>query len=99
LKIDIDSEEQFRNFENAIQCIRRNHAFEFSVVYKVSRSGLPHQHITITLPFKVTPWQRIAWQAAMGSDPVRELLSAIRLQRGDILPTLFVEQPEISKCR
>lgn len=35
--------------------------------------------------------QRIAWQAALGSDPVRELLSAIRHYKGDPHPTLFVE--------
>ena len=40
-----------------------------------SSSGLPHRHIIVTLPFKVTQDQRIALQAALGSDRKRELLS------------------------
>lgn len=31
-------------------------------------------------------------EAALGSDPMRELLSSIRLMRGDVHPTLFVEK-------
>jgi hypothetical protein len=95
LQVDIDSDEQYAAFNKSwpIFCRDTQHyALEFPGKRETpSRSGLPRRHITVTLPFEVTPEQRIAWQAALGSDPVRELLSMLRLQRGDEHPTLFVE--------
>jgi len=93
LQIDIDSEEDWARYQKGIACIDRNHVFDYVVDIKPSDSGLPNRHITITLPFSLTPWQRIAFQASLGSDPMRELLSSIRQLRGDIQPTLFVENP------
>ena len=90
LQIDIDSAEQYAAFDKAVLRWNRN-AEPFAVEEHPSMSGLPRRHITLTLPYAVTPWQRIALQAAFGSDPVRELLSAVRLQRRDPHPTLFVE--------
>lgn len=94
LQIDIDSDEHYAAFQRAIACIERNEVFQFEAVEKVSSSGLPHRHITVHLPFQVEPWQRIALQAALGSDPMRELMSAVRMLKGDVHPTLFVEMPD-----
>lgn len=94
LQIDIDSEEHYAAFQRAIACIERNEVFEFEVTEKPSSSGLPHRHITVHLNFEVEPWQRIALQAALGSDPMRELMSSVRMLKGDIYPTLFVEDRE-----
>lgn len=92
LQIDIDSEEHLLSFMSALGVILRNWDTEgIDVEAHPSKSGLPRLHITLTLPFEVSPWQRIALQAALGSDPTRELLSATRLMRGDSHPTLFVE--------
>lgn len=100
LQIDIDTDEQYEVFRKSAACLARNwKALGFRKGLPVveehpSKSGLPRRHITIHLPFEVTPWQRIAFQAALGSDPLRELLSAVRLFRGDEHPTLFVEKPD-----
>lgn len=95
LLVDIDSEEQYETFLANWEVLLRNQSTAFEAKYEEheSRSGYPRRHVIVTLPFDVSPWQRIAWQAALGSDPVRELLSAIRLRRGDVHPTLFVEAP------
>ncbi len=92
LQIDIDTEEHYEAFLAAVEILERNNVFSFSVEEHESRSGYPCRHITITLPFDVTPWQRIAMQSAMGSDPARELLSSLRLLKGDAHPTLLVEE-------
>lgn len=92
LLIDIDSEEDFKQFEEGIDLIQRNISEDIKITnIHPSKSGLPRRHITVTLPFDTTPVERIAWQAALGSDFKRELLSLIRYLRGDIKPTLFVE--------
>lgn len=93
LQIDIDSEEHYAVFLRSAEVLLRNwlDGPDIQVEDHPSSSGHPRRHITLTLPFTVEPWQRIALQAALGSDPVRELLSATRLLKGDIHPTLFVE--------
>lgn len=94
LQIDIDSEEHYAVFLRSAEVVLLNwgEACDIEIEEHPSSSGLPRRHITLTLPFDVTPWQRIALQAALGSDPIRELLSATRLMKGDVHPTLFVEE-------
>lgn len=95
LLIDIDSEDHYNTFLNSFHILARECFEEYGQTLtwseKESRSGYPRKHIYIRLPFEVDVWQRIAWQAALGSDPVRELLSSIRALRGDEHPTLLVE--------
>lgn len=90
LQIDIDSDLQYAIYQAQMVVMYRE--FSLDVVETVSRNGLPGRHITITLPFEVSDIERIAFQAALGSDPLRELLSIFRHQRGDDYPTLFVEK-------
>lgn len=92
LQIDIDSEEQYETCMKAIDmfCANMDHALTYDEA--PSRSGLPRRHIRIRMPFDMTPWQRIALQASFGSDFQRELLSCIRVLRGDEHPTIFVEK-------
>lgn len=96
LQIDIDSEDQHEVFARSFDILRRecciHHRVTLHAVETPSRSGLPSRHIRIQLPFEVDTWQRIAWQAALGSDPVRELLSCWRAKRGDEHPTLLIER-------
>lgn len=104
LQIDLDSEEDYQNHKAMMEVLSGR-----GVVYEYheapSKSGLPNRHITvkllsgpggrdITLP--LDPWQRIALQAALGSDPVRELLSCMRVFRNVEPPTAFLELPLIS---
>lgn len=93
LQVDIDNELHYAVFQRALVSLRRNSEVFGTWVFdeKPSRSGLPRRHITVTLPFPVSAWQRIAMQAALGSDPLRELLSVGRMLHGDPSPTVFTE--------
>lgn len=92
LFIDVDSEAQYKVFKNALEVFNKNCPSGVKVEERPSQSGLPKRHITVTLPFEVDLWQRIAWQGAFGSDPTREMLSAFRIRNEDPFPTLFVER-------
>jgi hypothetical protein len=92
LFIDIDTDDDYALYADQYKILIR----DIGVVdnrESISRNGLPGRHVTITLPFEVSDVERIAWQAALGSDPKRELLSMVRYQRGVKHPTLFVEKP------
>lgn len=94
LQVDLDTEAHCQTFFEQIAVLQREYP-ETSFLLKPSKNGLPGRHATVTIPWEVGDWERIAFQAALGSDPMRELLSAIRLLRGDIHPTLFVERESI----
>jgi hypothetical protein len=57
-----------------------------------SRGGLPKRHITVYLGRAISSLERLALQAMLGSDRIRELLGFVRLQRGELHPTLFFER-------
>lgn len=63
-----------------------------SAKFTPSRRKPEGEHIVVTLPRNVTPIERIAMQAALGSDPRREAHSLRRYFNGDPLPTLFFEK-------
>ena len=57
-----------------------------------SPSGRPgRHHVVVTMPRPVSPMERIALQAILGSDPIREMLSWFRIERGIEEPTIFFE--------
>lgn len=93
LQIDIDTEEQLELFWKQYAVLKREYNGTTIVRNTPSRNGLPGRHIIIRMDWDLEPWERIAWQAALGSDPMRELLSSIRLTCGDIKPTLLIERP------
>jgi hypothetical protein len=93
LQVDLDSEKDYQKFDRQLKSILKEYPdVEYTV--KPSRNGLPGRHATVTMPFEMNDAERIAWQAALGSDPFRELMSLFRLRRGDSFPTLFVEKNE-----
>lgn len=92
LQIDIDTREQLSVYHKQIAVFARG--IPISQVMFPSKGGGEGYHITITLAFDVSPLERIALQAALGSDPMRELLSLMRFKNGDDHPTLFVENPD-----
>ncbi len=103
LLIDLDTEEQVSQFERLITILSENYpelivpqtidGRESYSISWTSKGGEPGKHVKITLSRDLSPIERIAFQAALGSDPVRELLSLIRLEKRDFKPTLFVEDP------
>lgn len=91
LQIDIDNDVHYEAFLRSWAIFGRDIP-EAWLEEHPSKSGLPRRHITVSLPFNIDAWQRIAFQGALGSDPVRELLSAMRLHRGSVPATLFCER-------
>ena len=90
LLIDLDTEEQFAVFEKQYKRFTEVHACTHTVTE--SKGGPPGKHVIVELPFEVTAFERITLQGILGSDPMRELLSFFRAQKGDPYPTLFVEK-------
>ena len=95
LLIDIDSEESLKNFEATFAKFDLHVMRILTVVRYPSRSGgtgLPQEHVVLTLERDITPTERVMFQAFLGSDPMRELLSYVRILNDDPGPTLFVDR-------
>ena len=61
-----------------------------------SKGGNTHAAVRLTVPMDVT--ERIAWQAAFGSDPKREALHLLSVSRSELNPILlFMRKPEEQK--
>lgn len=90
--IDIDSDHQYKLFKSRLERFNRNVTDPLEIVKdNPSKSGLPRRHVVVKSPFELSHWSRVALQAALGSDGVRELLSCCRIVMGDKIPTLFIE--------
>src|ERR1700733_13072486 len=94
LFIDIDTKEQLEHFIQAVGVVNERPDVEPLIKRYVdapSPSGEPfHRHITVTLVRDVEDErERILYQALLGSDPMRELLSYQELRMGDACPTVF----------
>lgn len=92
LFIDIDTKLHWETFLMQIGIAERNLGENLVWSVSPSRNGGEGRHVRVYMPFTMDDVGRIAWQAALGSDPVRELLSLVRVKRGDKNPTLFVER-------
>jgi hypothetical protein len=97
LFIDIDREEDLAWFERAVWKLAETR----SILWEVhpSPSGEPgHYHAVVVFYAQhepaLDPMERIALQAALGSDRMRELLSIDRIACSEKEPTLFFETPE-----
>lgn len=107
LTIDIDSVEDLRYYHTKIERLERE-LMEFPFekqsspkidINEYNSKTVGHKHIIIKLPFDVTPAERIALQASLGSDRTRELLSTFRLLRNDKHPSLLcVEKGKLEGC-
>jgi hypothetical protein len=94
LFIDIDNDDSYAWFTMACQILDENE-IEYTVTQRPpSRSGGEHIYVELT-DWELTPLERIAFQAVMGSDRKRELLSLLRLFMAiPRPPTVFFEQEE-----
>jgi len=93
LFIDIDSDVQYNRFLDAMLCLVYNFPGVDITRNTPSRRKEEGRHIVVTMPFDMTSTERVAFQAALQSDPVRELLSLMRIRTGGgTSPTLFVEK-------
>jgi len=91
LQIDINSDDDYERFRAAL--INLPEDFVTSVNETISRSGLPHRHITVQVSFDgYTDLEKIAIQFMLGSDYLRESLSVLRDLYGVDKPTAFFEK-------
>lgn len=91
LQIDIDNEHSYILFLNQLTILAK-YLQLLNVEEHPSKGGSPGRHITVRLGKSFTPLERLALQAMLGSDRIRELLGFIRLYRGEQHPTLFFER-------
>lgn len=89
LFIDLDSEESLAKFYEQIDILEK---YE-QLARNVSESNQPgHYHAVVTLDRVPHPFERVALQAALGSDRKRELLALIQKQDGNPGPNVFFER-------
>jgi len=98
LQIDIDCKEQYTYFRGRVNDLKywmenSIHINIVDIIEKPSKTGLPHQHITITLDKDITDEARVAFQFMFGSDILRESLNALRLAVG-ITPNILFFEPK-----
>lgn len=90
LFIDIDNARDFARFKTCMEMFQRTERVA-SWVDTPSASGGQHRHIVVTLARDVSQFERIAFQAMLGSDLKREILSFESLRKGHSHPTVFFE--------
>lgn len=94
LQIDIDNQHSYSLLQNML-CIVNKFIGPSNYEEKPSKSGNPHKfHVTLTFEdhVKFTGIERLALQAMLGSDRVRELLGYVQEKNGDPHPVLFLEK-------
>lgn len=90
LQLDIDGPECRARYETAFPMLA-DKLGAFVVARHASRSGLPHEHITLRANRDLSELERVALQAIAGSDPRRELFGFLRIAAGVEMPTAFAE--------
>jgi hypothetical protein len=93
LFIDIDTDLQFAVFETQVKLFKKHFYFK-SVTVSPSKQGLPHRHVIIEMGANYPLLTRIAFQACLGSDPARELLSVKRAIDGESNVVVFFEKKD-----
>jgi hypothetical protein len=69
------------NFKGMMGFLQQRFNLEKHCQYKTTKSKGGGTHIVIDLPVEVDDTERIAWQAAFGSDGKREALNLLRVKR------------------
>jgi len=95
LFIDIDTLEQYAVYERQLELLLKWYPGA-TYIRTTSKSGDPRMHVRVRVPSKIFDDEsRIAWQSALGSDPTREFMSLMRVEREVPDPTIFVEPKEV----
>lgn len=86
LQIDLDNEHSYRLFQNQLLIVEK-FIGSCAVKERPSKSGKPGKlHVTLTFI------ERLALQAMLGSDRIRELLGYVQFKNNDPHPVLFLEK-------
>ena len=63
-----------------------------------SKSGASHFHVVVSLDTSMDAAHRCVLQAALGSDPKREIMAVLLLRLGDQEPSSLFRQPRQEKA-
>jgi hypothetical protein len=92
LFVDIDSEHSKEVFDKNLTTLSGFFRV-MNINITPSASAKPwHYHAVVELEQEITPLERVALQAVLGSDTVRELLSFVSIMKGYKKPTVFFER-------
>jgi hypothetical protein len=94
LLLDYDSPNVPEQFFDVMRVLTESLGYCGYHLYK-SRSG--NTHVIVTLPVSMPAAERIAWQAAFGSDYKRESLHLLSTSRGDTNLNLLVMRKDRDK--
>lgn len=92
----IGSEDYFLKIENETPSVsgKIGHTHVTVSVWETKYTALGRErNKPLSVSHPLSEWQRIALQSALGSDPMRELLNAMRLFIGTDRPTRLFERP------
>ncbi len=90
LFVDIDSDTDHMRFNDLVAILEQSER----ITHFAFPSKTPgHCHIIVTLDREISPWERVALQAAMGSDRKRELLAILNARHGDPGTNCFFMDP------
>lgn len=92
LQIDIDSEGDMDHVHRGLKILNQ-HGIS-ARLGRVTASMSGNKHVRVVFPREVSDVERVALQACLGSDRVREMLSMVRIIKGISVsrpPTVFFE--------
>lgn len=90
LQIDADHPWNPDVFDRVEKVLQENNGIQIlDKLTTISKNG--RKHVYMRLSKSVAPSTRIAIQSCLGSDPIREILSIIRLMSGSDAPTALFE--------
>lgn len=91
LQIDLDTDLAYETFKQQLKFLRRTRQLEIISVRKfTSRSG--NRHVSITLTQNLPIMERIALQAALGSDVRREMCNWGRARNNAPYPIILIHR-------
>lgn len=96
LLLDLDSRWARRTFERRVRLVQRAGVeLKYQHIWQSQHSHwwARRYHASIEFPRSLSDTERIAWQTALGSDPMRELLSMVCVEKQIPLPTVLFEAP------
>lgn len=99
LLLDIDNDADHAWMQEQIACMASAGLTVRILSDHPSKSGLPRRHVYIDIGMELSAIERIAWQACIGSDRRREILSLLRVKHRHIdrPPTVLFERVEFEE--
>ena len=97
LLLDIDDIIHFEIYERVLGNLLRHIELQENPVIYFSISGPPKCHVILKLHLPLSVEERIALQAILGSDPIKELYSLLRVRQGIKCPVFLLRQKEDSR--